>query len=77
MIVKNGEIIAIGKVKHDDTLSGTGISDDKLGLSQKVRDAIGNKQNKLTPAHLIYPYIIHTFPLYCAKAMGRPRTLTL
>lgn len=50
MIVKNGEIIAIGKVKHDDTLSGTGISDDKLGLSQKVRDAIGNKQNKLTPA---------------------------
>ena len=31
MIVKNGEIIAIGKVKHDDTLSGTGISDDKLG----------------------------------------------
>ena len=38
MIVKNGEIIAIGKVKHDDTLSGTGISDDKLGLSQKVRE---------------------------------------
>ena len=50
MIVKNGEIIAIGKVKHDDTLSGTGISDDKLGLSQKVRDAIGNKQNKFTTA---------------------------
>ena len=36
MIVKNGEIIAIGPVEHDDTLSGTGIlmSGGRLGLAK-------------------------------------------
>ena len=36
MIVKNGEIIAIGPIEHDDTLSGTGIaiSGGKLGLAK-------------------------------------------
>lgn len=36
MIVKNGNIIAIGPVEHDDTLSGTGIalSGGRLGLAK-------------------------------------------
>lgn len=36
MIVKNGKIIAIGPVEHDDTLSGTGIalSGGRLGLAK-------------------------------------------
>ena len=50
MIIKNGKVLAINSVKHDDTLEGTGLSGDKLRLSQKVRDVIDNKQNKLTPA---------------------------
>ena len=50
MIIKNGKVLAINSVKHDDTLQGNGLSGDKLGLSQKVRDVIDNKQNKLTPA---------------------------
>ena len=50
MIVKNGEIIAIGKVKHDNTLSGTGQPESPLGISETVKQVIENKQNKLTPA---------------------------
>lgn len=36
MIVKNGEIIAIGKVKHDNTLSGTGQPESPLGINQNI-----------------------------------------
>ena len=50
MIIKNGKVLAINSVKHDDTLEGTGLSGDKLRLSQTVREVIENKQNKLTPA---------------------------
>ena len=50
MIIKNGKVLAINSVKHDDTLEGNGLSGTPLKLSQKVRNVIDNKQNKLTPA---------------------------
>ena len=50
MIIKNGKVLAINSVKHDDTLEGNGLSGTPLKLSQKVREVIENKQNKLTPA---------------------------
>lgn len=42
MIVKNGEIIAIGKVKHDNTLSGTGQPESPLGVNGSILKNAGD-----------------------------------
>lgn len=42
MIVKNGEIIAIGKVKHDNTLSGTGQPESPLGVNSSILKNAGD-----------------------------------
>lgn len=42
MIVKNGEIIAIGKVKHDNTLSGTGQPESPLGVNGAILKNAGD-----------------------------------
>lgn len=50
MIIKNGKVLAINSVKHDDTLKGNGLSGTPLGISETVKQVIENKQNKLSPA---------------------------
>jgi hypothetical protein len=50
MIIKNGKVLAINSVKHDDTLKGNGLSGTPLGLSETVKQVIESKQNKLSPA---------------------------
>ena len=55
MIVKNGEIIAIGKVKHDNTLSGTGQPDSPLGINQNILEhAVYFSANSRTNASTDY-----------------------
>lgn len=46
MIVKNGEILAIDHIAHDNTLSGNGTSAKPVGLSQSTKDLIDSKVKK-------------------------------
>lgn len=46
MIVKNGEILAIDHIAHDNTLSGNGTSAKPVGLSQSTKDLINSKVKK-------------------------------
>lgn len=46
MIIKNGEILAIDHIAHDNTLSGNGTSAKPVGLSQSTKDLIDNKVKK-------------------------------
>jgi len=46
MIIKNGEILAIDHIAHDNTLSGNGTSAKPVGLSQSTKDLIDSKVKK-------------------------------
>lgn len=46
MIVKNGEILAIDHIAHDNTLSGNGTSAKPVGLSQSTKNLIDSKVKK-------------------------------
>ena len=46
MIIKNGEILAIDHIAHDNTLSGNGTSAKPVGLSQSTKNSINNKVEK-------------------------------
>ena len=46
MIIKNGEILAIDHIAHDNTLSGNGTSAKPVGLSKSTKDLIDSKVNK-------------------------------
>ena len=43
MIIKNGEILAIDHIAHDNTLSGNGTSAKPVGLSQSTKNLIESK----------------------------------
>lgn len=46
MIIKNGEILAIDHIAHDNTLSGNGTSAKPVGLSQSTKELIDSKVKK-------------------------------